>query len=66
VKEVRPGKTTEVMKNREIANAYCDDCAFSIIYGEDFESLDLIALTPEEANIWVSGLNFLMGASKCK
>lgn len=66
IKEVRPGKNTEVMRNKEVANLYSEDCSFSIIYGDDFESLDLIALTPEEANIWVTGLNFLIGASKCK
>jgi hypothetical protein len=26
----------------------------------------LVASTPEEANIWVTGLNALVGAHKCK
>ncbi len=66
IREVRPGKNTEVMKNKEIASTYSEDCIFSIIHGDEFESLDLIAMTPEEANIWVTGLNFLIGVSKCK
>ena len=37
------------------------DCTFSIIHGEDFASLDLIATSAEEANIWVTGLNALLG-----
>lgn len=65
IKEVRPGKNTEVMRNKEITGAFSEDCTFSLIYGEEFESLDLVALTPEEANIWVTGLNFLVGANKC-
>ncbi|RWS09905.1 Inactive phospholipase C-like protein 2, partial [Dinothrombium tinctorium] len=52
------------MKIKEISGAYSENCAFSIIYGDDFDSLDLIASTPEEANIWVTGINFLIGANK--
>lgn len=66
VREVRPGKNTEVMKNKEMASTYSEDCIFSVIHGDDFESLDLIALSPEEANIWVTGLNFLIGVNKCE
>jgi hypothetical protein len=33
-----------------------DECAFSVIYGDFCECLDLIANSPEEANIWVTGL----------
>lgn len=66
IREVRPGKNTEVMKNQDITGLYSEDCAFSIMHGDDFESIDLIALSPEEANIWVAGLNFLIGLIKCK
>ena len=31
-----------------------EECAFSIIHGDDYECLDLIALGPSDANIWVS------------
>ena len=63
IKEVRGGKTTEALKNKEIAGIYQDECAFSIIFGEDFESMDLIANTPDEANIWLTGLTCLINAS---
>lgn len=35
-----------------------EDCAFSIIYGEIYESLDLVANSSEVANIWVTGLRY--------
>lgn len=65
MKEVRMGKSTEVLRSKEISGNYSEDCAFSIIYNDNFESLDIIASTPDEANIWVTGLNVLIGASKC-
>lgn len=43
------------------------DWTFSIIHGEDFSSLDLIAASAEEATIWVTGLNALLGTNQlCK
>nr|XP_027194064.1 inactive phospholipase C-like protein 1 [Dermatophagoides pteronyssinus] len=61
IREVRRGKNTDVLKNSEITGTYKEDCTFSIIYGDDFETIDLIALSSTEANIWVTGLNFLIG-----
>ncbi|XP_046908181.2 LOW QUALITY PROTEIN: inactive phospholipase C-like protein 1 [Dermatophagoides farinae] len=61
IREVRRGKNTDVLKNPEITGIYKEECSFSIIYGDDFESIDLIALSSVEANIWVTGLNFLIG-----
>jgi len=66
VKEIRAGKNTDVLRNKDICAHHVEDCAFSILYGENFESLDLVAPSPEEANIWVSGLNALIGATKCE
>ena len=71
IKEVRTGKNTEVLRNKDIAGIYPDECAFSIIYGESFDSLDLIANTPDEANIWATGLTCLISGrsnkqDKCK
>jgi hypothetical protein len=63
IKEVRQGKTTDALRNKEIAGMYPDECAFSVIFGDDFESLDLIANTPDEANIWVTGLTCLLNAN---
>ncbi|KAK7793999.1 hypothetical protein R5R35_003961 [Gryllus longicercus] len=60
IKEIRTGKNTEVLRSL----GHNEDCSFSILYGEDFESLDLVAATSEEANIWVTGLNALVGAQK--
>lgn len=42
------------------------DWTFSIIHGDDFSSLDLIASSAEEATIWVTGLNALLGTHLCK
>ena len=59
IKEVRVGKNTEILRNKDIAGHYPDECAFSIIYGDNFETMDLIANTPDEMNIWVTGLTCL-------
>jgi hypothetical protein len=61
---VRVGKNTDVLRNQEVAGIYPDECAFSIIYGDNFDSLDLIANTPDEANIWVTGLTWLLSMGK--
>ncbi|XP_037070836.1 inactive phospholipase C-like protein 1, partial [Pollicipes pollicipes] len=60
IKEIRTGKNTPIFRNKEFSGAYCEECAFSIIYGEDYESLDLVATSPDEANIWITGLNALI------
>ncbi|CAK5083285.1 unnamed protein product [Meloidogyne enterolobii] len=33
-----------------------EECAFSIIHGDEHECLDLIALKAIDANIWITGL----------
>ena len=63
IKEIRTGKNTPIFRNKEFSGAYCEECAFSIIYGEEFDSLDLVAPCPDEANIWITGLNALIGES---
>jgi hypothetical protein len=42
------------------------DWTFSIIHGDDFASLDLISSSAEEAIVWVTGLNALLGSQLCK
>ena len=37
-----------------------EDCAFSIIHGDNFIVLDLIANNPDDANIWITGLRCLL------
>ena len=66
IKEIRAGKNSEIMRNRDISLSSSEECVFSISIGDDFNTLDLIAPSPEDANIWVTGLNFLIGANKCK
>ncbi|XP_077986792.1 inactive phospholipase C-like protein 2 [Glandiceps talaboti] len=63
IKEIRIGKNTETLRNKEIAGEFSEDCAFSIIYGDNYDSLDLVANTPDEANIWVTGLTWLVGGN---
>ena len=43
-----------------------EDCAFSVIFGDHFETLDLVASSADEANIWVTGLSYLIGGKKNK
>lgn len=64
IREIRMGKSTDVLRDKEVAGCYSEDCVFSIVYGENFESLDLVATTPDEANFWVAGLNMLIAANR--
>ncbi|OQV20118.1 Inactive phospholipase C-like protein 2 [Hypsibius exemplaris] len=59
MKEVLIGKRTDVFRAKE-ASDYAEDCAFSIVYGVHYETLDLLAKDVDEANIWVTGLMSLM------
>uniref|UniRef100_A0A8R1U2N8 PH domain-containing protein n=1 Tax=Onchocerca volvulus TaxID=6282 RepID=A0A8R1U2N8_ONCVO len=61
IKEVRIGRNTELHRAAETyANDLQDECAFSIIHGDQYECLDLIADTPETAKIWITGLMSLI------
>lgn len=59
IKEVRSGKNTEVFRSIEREDIP-EDCAFSIIHGDNFIVLDLIAHSPDDANIWITGLRCLL------
>ena len=59
IKEVRVGRNTDILRNKEFEGSWQDACIFSVIFGENFESLDLIANSADEANIWVTGLTYL-------
>ncbi len=61
IHEVRWGKNTELFLTSEISSMFVDDCSFSIIHGAEGEeeSLDLIASSPDEASVWVTGLYFV-------
>ncbi|XP_030061627.1 inactive phospholipase C-like protein 2 [Microcaecilia unicolor] len=64
VKEVRTGKNTDIFRSNGIFDQISEDCAFSIIYGENYESLDLVAHSADVANVWVTGLRYLISYGK--
>uniref|UniRef100_A0A8C8RQZ9 Phosphoinositide phospholipase C n=1 Tax=Pelusios castaneus TaxID=367368 RepID=A0A8C8RQZ9_9SAUR len=64
IKEVRTGKNTDIFRSNGIYDQVSEDCAFSIIYGENYESLDLVANSADVANIWVTGLRYLISYGK--
>ncbi|VDN35530.1 unnamed protein product [Gongylonema pulchrum] len=65
IKEVRVGRTTELLRAMEnYATEMQEECAFSIIHGDQYECLDLIAKTPEDAKIWITGLVSLTSSSR--
>ncbi|TKR78166.1 hypothetical protein L596_019020 [Steinernema carpocapsae] len=65
IREIRVGRNTEVLRATEnCIGDMQEECAFSIIYGEDYECLDLIAMTADDANIWVTGLMALTSGHK--
>ncbi|KAL6099976.1 plcl2 [Pungitius sinensis] len=64
IREVRTGRNTETFRTSGVYEQISGDCAFSIVYGEMYESLDLVANSAEVANIWVTGLRYLMQYGK--
>ncbi|XP_060104728.1 inactive phospholipase C-like protein 2 [Heteronotia binoei] len=64
VKEVRTGKNTDIFRSNGIYDQISEDCAFSVIYGDNYESLDLVANSADVANIWVTGLRYLISYGK--
>uniref|UniRef100_A0A8C4IT75 Phosphoinositide phospholipase C n=1 Tax=Dicentrarchus labrax TaxID=13489 RepID=A0A8C4IT75_DICLA len=62
IREVRTGKSTETfIHNGPLSEHLAEEAAFSIIHGDDYQSLDLVALSADVANIWVTGLRYLLG-----
>ena len=55
--EVRAGKNTTTFK--EQGAVYSEDCCFSLIVGPNYDTIDLVAKSSDEANIWVTGLRLL-------
>ncbi|CAL8388005.1 unnamed protein product [Gadus morhua 'NCC'] len=61
IREVRTGKSTETfLHNGPLSEHLAEEAAFSIIHGDEYQSLDLVALSADVANIWVTGLRFLV------
>lgn len=64
VKDVQFVKRTEFFLNHELLVHISEGCAFSIIFGDDLDTLDLVANSRDVANIVVSGLRYLISPSK--
>ncbi|XP_032891103.1 inactive phospholipase C-like protein 2 isoform X1 [Amblyraja radiata] len=64
IKEVRLGKKTPMLRNNGVSDQFSNECAFSIIYGENYESLDLVASSADIVNTWVMGLRYLVSYGK--
>lgn len=60
IKEVRLGKKTPVLRSNGLSDQFPEECAFSIIYGDNYESLDLVASTADVVSTWVMGLRYLV------
>ncbi|XP_029386007.1 inactive phospholipase C-like protein 1 isoform X2 [Echeneis naucrates] len=61
IREVRTGKSTETfLHNGPLSDQLAEEAAFSIIHGDEYQSLDLVALSADVANIWVTGLRYLL------
>ncbi|XP_076011684.1 inactive phospholipase C-like protein 1 [Genypterus blacodes] len=61
IREVRTGKSTETfLHNGPLSDHLAEEAAFSILHGDDYQSLDLVALSADVANIWVTGLRYLL------
>ncbi|KAK6016324.1 hypothetical protein OSTOST_18194, partial [Ostertagia ostertagi] len=57
IREIRIGKNTEQLRHSEAnLGELQEECLFSVIYGDDYETLDLVASCADDANIWVTGL----------
>uniref|UniRef100_A0A0K0CWK4 PH domain-containing protein n=1 Tax=Angiostrongylus cantonensis TaxID=6313 RepID=A0A0K0CWK4_ANGCA len=66
IREIRIGKNTEQLRQSDANFADLqEECLFSVIYGDDYETLDLVANCGEDANIWVTGLMALT-SMKCQ
>uniref|UniRef100_A0A8C1VG51 Phosphoinositide phospholipase C n=1 Tax=Cyprinus carpio TaxID=7962 RepID=A0A8C1VG51_CYPCA len=60
IREVRTGKSTETFLHNGPLDNLGEEAAFSIIHGDEYQSLDLVALSADVANIWVTGLRYLL------
>ncbi|XP_077108246.1 inactive phospholipase C-like protein 2 [Ranitomeya variabilis] len=64
IREVRVGKKTPVLRSNGLSDQFPEECAFSIIYGENYESLDFVASSADIVNTWVMGLRYLVSYGK--
>ena len=57
VKEARKGASTDGFKSS--GKTFEADKCFSVIYGSDFKTLDLVCQNADEADIWTNGIKAL-------
>lgn len=62
IKDVLEGQQTEVFK--QCTQRTLKKASFSIIYGAKLKTLDVVAKSQEEAQLWTKGLKGLMKANK--
>ncbi|XP_007898261.1 inactive phospholipase C-like protein 1 [Callorhinchus milii] len=63
IKEIWVGKNTEIFRSCAFVDQISEECAFSIIHGDNYQSLDLVAYSTEVANIWITGIRYLISHS---
>ncbi|XP_064205262.1 inactive phospholipase C-like protein 2 [Anguilla rostrata] len=60
IREVRAGRNTAAFRAAAVHEQVSEDCAFSVIHGDGFETLDLVAPSADVASVWVTGLRYLL------
>lgn len=60
IKEIQNGSSSDLIKNKEFDAVYQEEYRFTILYGNSYTPLELVAKTPDEANIWIAGLSYLI------
>ena len=55
--EIRAGKTSAIFS--EYGSEFGEECCFSIVLGSSFDSIDLVAQSPEDAKVWITGIRLL-------
>lgn len=64
MKDILNGQQTEVFK--QCTQKTLEKASFSVIYGLKFKSLDVVAKSAEEAQLWIKGLKGLIKANQQK
>merc|ERR1712154_166315 len=62
MKDILVGQQTEVFK--QCTQKTLEKASFSIIYGSKLKSLDVVAKSAEEAQLWIKGLKGLIKANQ--
>lgn len=62
IKEVLKGQETQVF--RKFQQAALEKASFSVVFGHDYKSLDLVAKSTDECDLWVLGIKQLVELHK--